>query len=101
MDIREVYCSSADKSNSKLQLLIESHRKLEKENTVWVSEKTIHISYSYRVGWDIRFHRECDLSPVVDDTRGKMFGVINLKSSHYFTGSILPGVRLDSFETEQ
>ena len=34
MDIREVYCSSADKSNSKLQLLVESHIELDKENTM-------------------------------------------------------------------
>ena len=101
MDIREVYCSSADKSNSKFLLLVETHRELDKENTVWVSEKTIHISHSYCVGWDIRFHRECYLSPIVDDTRGKMFGVIGLKFGHYFTGSILPSIGLDSFETEQ
>ena len=98
MPVRETYRGSAHKANCEFQRVIESHQELD---VVFVSKKTMNISYSYCMGWDIRFNRECDLPPIVDDTRGKMFGVIGLEFGHYFTGSILPSVGLDSFETEQ
>ena len=98
MPVRETYRGSAHKANCEFQRVIESHQELD---VVFVSKKTMNISYSYCMGWDIRFNRECDLPPIVDDTRGKMFGVIGLKLGHYFTGSILPSVGVDSFETEQ
>ena len=98
MPVRETYRGSAHKANCEFQRVIESHQELD---VVFVSKKTMNISYSYCMGWDIRFNRECDLPPIVDDTRGKMCGVIGLKLHHYLMGAILPGVRLYFFKTEQ